>query len=46
VLDQIGHQIYELGYRHVKAGSLQRKHVEGLAERWKVQCLAVGRIRH
>lgn len=35
ILAQAADQLYELGYRHLRATSLKPKHVEALVEVWK-----------
>ena len=46
VLDLVAGQLQDLGYRHMAAASLKPKRVEGLAERWHAEGLAIGTIKN
>lgn len=42
----IAEQLYELGYRGLKATSLRPKHVEALIARWRLEGLAVRTLKN
>jgi site-specific recombinase XerC len=46
ILSQIGDDLREMGYRHMRPTSLKPKHVEALVERWKAQRLSAGTIKN
>ena len=46
MLDLIGNQLQELGYRQLEADSLKPKHVEALTKHWRVQELAIATIKN
>jgi hypothetical protein len=46
ILTQIANQLYELGFRDMKATSLKPKHVTALVERWKAESLSPGTIKN
>ena len=46
ILMLIANQLNEMGFRHLRAGSLKPKHVQAVTERWKAEDLAVGTIKN
>jgi site-specific recombinase XerC len=46
ILTQIANQLYEMGFRNMRARSLKPKHVEALVERWKAEGLSAGTIKN
>ncbi|MEM7706540.1 MAG: phage integrase N-terminal domain-containing protein [Pseudomonadota bacterium] len=42
MLDQMAHQLHELGYRRMGARSIKPKHVSALTDLWKEQGLCIG----
>ena len=46
ILDRIGNQLHELGYKHMQAKSLKPKHVDALVSHWKDQGLSVGTLKN
>ena len=46
ILDLIADQLYEMGFRHMDAGSLKPKHVEALVARWLAEAISPGTIKN
>lgn len=46
ILDLIADQLYEMGYRHMDAGSLKPKHAQALIARWLAEALSPGTIKN
>jgi integrase len=46
ILTMIANQLYEMGFRDMRATSLKPKHVQALVERWKAEKLSVGTIKN
>jgi integrase len=46
ILDRIGNQLHELGYKHMQAKSLKPKHVNALVSLWKDQDLSAGTLKN
>lgn len=46
ILEQIGNQLHEMGFRHLRASSLKEKHVKSLVERWQADGLSAGTMKN
>lgn len=46
MLTLISRQLLEMGFRHMRADSLKRKHVVALVERWQCEGLTTGTIKN
>jgi hypothetical protein len=46
ILNQIGNQLHDMGYRHLHAGNLKPKHIHALVERWKSDGLSAGTMKN
>jgi site-specific recombinase XerC len=46
MLALFANQLHQMGYRHMRAGSLKPKHVEALLEAWKEHGLSVATIKN
>jgi len=46
ILQLVADQLYEAGFRHLRAAGLKPKHVEALAQRWLAESLNAGTIKN
>ena len=46
ILTMIADQLYEMGFRNMRAASLKPKHVQALVKRWKAEGLSAGTIKN
>lgn len=46
ILDRVADQLYELGFRDLRAGSLKPKHIAAICEQWKAEGLATGTVKN
>ncbi len=46
MLDQMAHQLHDLGYRRMSARSIKPKHVQALLDLWQEQGVSVGTLKN
>jgi integrase len=46
ILDLVAKQLQEMGYRHLRVGSLKPKHVDALLARWQSEGIATGTLKN
>lgn len=46
ILDQIGCQLEEMGFKNMRKHSLKPRHVERLVNRWQEEELSIGTIKN
>lgn len=46
ILQQMGKQLHQLGFRNMRATSLKEKHIQSLVDKWKSEELSAGTIKN
>ncbi len=46
ILEQMGNQLHEMGYRHMRGNSLKEKHVKAMVDRWQGEGLSAGTMKN